>query len=89
MNRLFATSLCLVTTIALHAQEPEGASKAKTVETKGDLSATAFSKTGMTGSSVGIALEDNKVRLAHHRGIHIVDRAGKNLALYQRVALRL
>lgn len=58
MNRLFAASLCLVTTIALHAQEPEGASKAKSVETKGDLSATAFAKTGMTGSSVGIALDD-------------------------------
>ncbi len=58
MNRLFAALLCLVTNIALHAQEPEGASKAKTVETKGDLSATAFAKTGMTGSSVGIALDD-------------------------------
>ena len=52
MNRLFAASLCLVTTIAPHAQEPEGAGKAKTAETKGDLSATAFAKTGMTGSSV-------------------------------------
>ena len=58
MNRLFAASLCLVTTIALHAQEPEGAGKAKTAETKGDLSATAFAKTGMTGSSVGITLDD-------------------------------
>jgi len=40
------------------AQEPEGAGKAKSVETKGDLSATAFAKTGMTGSSVGITLDD-------------------------------
>lgn len=58
MNRLFAASLCLVTTIALHAQEPEGAGKAKTVETKGDLSAKAFAKTGMVGSVVGITLDD-------------------------------
>ena len=58
MNRLFAASLCLASSLVLHAQEPEGAGKAKSVETKGDLSARAFAKTGMVGSVVGITLDD-------------------------------
>lgn len=43
------------------AQEPEGAAKSsasKSVETKGELSATAFAKTGAVGSVVGITLDD-------------------------------
>ena len=43
---------------SLFAQEPEGNTSAKASATTGELSASVFGKTGMTGSSVGITLDD-------------------------------
>ncbi|MDB6139826.1 MAG: Heme-binding protein, partial [Verrucomicrobiaceae bacterium] len=53
--------------LSLHAQEPEGpSSKTKPREQGGTLSATEFATQGMTGSSVGITLDDQgKVYVSH------------------------
>lgn len=52
-------ALLFALTVCTYAQEPEGAGKIKApAETKGDLSATAFAKTGAVGSVVGITLDD-------------------------------
>lgn len=54
MKRLL---LALLATSAL-AQEPEGNTSTNAASTTGELSASVFGKTGMTGSSVGITLDD-------------------------------
>ena len=51
---------------SIHAQEPTGSSKTKPREEGGTLSASEFASQGMTGSSVGITLDDHgKVYVSH------------------------
>lgn len=60
-------SLAALLACSLHAQEPEGpSSKTRPREEGGTLSAAEFAPQGMTGSSVGITLDDQgKVYVSH------------------------
>jgi quinoprotein glucose dehydrogenase len=55
MKALF---IALLATVVALAQEPEGNTSTQAAATTGELSASVFGKTGMTGSSVGITLDD-------------------------------
>ena len=55
--KLLLLALLTLTTLA-SAQEPEGNMSAKAASTADALSASVFGKAGMTGSSVGITLDD-------------------------------
>ncbi|MDB6116923.1 MAG: hypothetical protein JWO08_704 [Verrucomicrobiaceae bacterium] len=62
--RLF--SLFVLLAFCARAQEPEGSSKTRPREEGGALSAAEFAAQGMTGSSVGIALDDQgRVYVSH------------------------
>ncbi len=55
--KLLLLAILTLTTLA-PAQEPEGNMSAKAASTADELSASVFGKAGMTGSSVGITLDD-------------------------------
>ncbi len=59
-------SLSFLLALGLCAQEPTGSSKTRPREQGGTLSAAEFAPQGMTGSSVGITLDDHgKVYVSH------------------------
>ena len=66
MTALRLLPVALFLSLGLQAEEPTGSSKTKAREQGGTLSASEFAPQGMTGSSVGITLDDQgRVYVSH------------------------